>query len=672
MRRGGELYAHAENIGDTENFIYLFFLCASWPLCESLSLFFSHGNHRKHRKIFKCLYKNFSVLFRLFSANLPIIISKCAAGAEFRSFKLEIPHSIQKFTKMFLPTTKAELLTLGWQELDVILITGDAYLDSPHIGVAVIGKVLLKAGFRVGIIAQPELNSPDDITRLGEPALFWGITAGCIDSMIANYTATLKKRRHDDYTPGGINNRRPDRAVIVYSNLIRRYFKNTKPLVLGGIEASLRRIAHYDYCTDKIRKSILFDAKADVLVYGMAEKTVVELATRLKNQQDYRDLRGICYISALPPADFIELPSYEKVCQSPATFTAMFNQFYANLDPLTARGMFQKHLQRYLIHNPPPMTLSQSELDAIYELDYERAAHPYYARKGKIKALDTIQFALTSHRGCYGECNFCAISVHEGRTVQWRSKNSILREARRLTTHPDFKGIITDVGGPTANMYGYECRRKLRQGACSTKRCLFPNICSALPVNHTPQIKLLKSLKKINGIRQVFVASGIRHDLVLYDGKAGHNYLQAIVNHHISGQLKIAPEHSEPEILRLMGKPEPAALLEFKNLFDRINRVSGKKQFLTYYFIAAYPGCQMAHMHQLKRFLDRYLKITPEQVQIFIPAPSTYAAIMYYTERDPFSDKKLFVEKNLRAKTRQKQIIVTNKHKKMPEASIAD
>lgn len=560
---------------------------------------------------------------------------------------------------MFLPTTKSDLRELGWQDLDVILVTGDAYIDSPHIGVTIIGKVLLNAGYRVGIIAQPDLTKPIDITRLGEPRLFWGVTAGCLDSMVANYTATLRKRRSDDYTPGGLNNQRPDRAVIVYTNLIKKYCKSTKPIVLGGIEASLRRIAHYDYWSDKIRRSILLDAKADLLVYGMAEKTIIELANCLRHGEDLRQLRGICYLANQPPEGYQELPAYEAVLQDSTAFTEMFHRFYQNLDPRTAKGLYQKHQARFLIHNPPPLPLTTVELDAIYELDYERAAHPYYAKQGKIKALETIQFALTSHRGCYGECNFCAISLHEGRTVQWRSMASLLHEAERMVHHPNFKGIISDVGGPTLNMYGFECRKKLRSGACAHKRCLFPTVCPTLPVNHLPQIELLQHLRQIKGVRKVFVGSGLRHDLVLFDQKYGQKYLQQIIRHHISGQLKIAPEHSEPEILSLMGKPGAAAWLAFKKLFDQLNRQNRKKQFLTYYLIAAYPGCQIYHMQKLRNFLRRQVKITPEQVQVFIPLPSTFGALMYYTARNPFTGEKLFVEKSLRAKNYQKSLIVS-------------
>ncbi len=367
----------------------------------------------------------------------------------------------------FLPATPEELAERGWDKLDVILVSGDSYIDSPFIGAAVIGRVLESAGFRVGIIAQPDIASPADITRLGEPRLFWGVTGGSIDSMVANHTASRKKRRTDDYTPGGENTRRPDRAVIAYSNLIRRCFKNTVPIVLGGIEASLRRIAHYDFWDDSIRRSILFDAKADYLLYGMADQSVLQLAQSLRAGQELTSLRGLCYISGNPRPNYLELPSFEAVSADNLAFIDMFHNFYRNSDPLSARGLTQKHASRWLVQNPPAAYPSQPELDAIYTLPFQRAQHPWYESQGKVKALETIRFSINTHHGCYGECNFCSIAVHEGRTVRWRSMDSILEEARAIIQLPDFKGYILDVGGPTANMYGFECSLEAQAGCLS-------------------------------------------------------------------------------------------------------------------------------------------------------------------------------------------------------------
>jgi uncharacterized radical SAM protein YgiQ len=564
---------------------------------------------------------------------------------------------------MFLPTTREELNRLGWDGLDVILVTGDSYIDSPFIGTAVIGKVLQSAGYRVGVIAQPDIHSDEDITRLGEPRLFWGVTGGSIDSMVANYTSLKKKRKRDDYTPGGNNNRRPDRAVIVYANLLRRYFKKTKPIVLGGIEASLRRIAHYDFWSDSVRSSILFDAKADYLLYGMAEKAVIQLAEVLKDGTDPQDIRGLCYIADEHECEkkrlgYLELPPYETVSEDKKVFGDMFNTFYQNNDALTAKGLYQKHGRRYLIHNPPPLPLTQTEMDAVYALDYDRAQHPFYEQQGKVKALETIKFAIPTHRGCYGECNFCAITVHEGRTVQWRSEESVLMEAQHLTKYPDFKGYIMDLGGPTANMYGFECGRKLRLGACPDRRCLYPEVCPSLRADHRHQLELLRKIRRIEGVKKVFIASGIRYDLLLSDKEHFKYYLRELVEHHVSGQMKVAPEHTENHVLSKMGKPGTASLLEFKQSFDSMTCEAGKKQFLTYYLIAAHPGCTDEDMRSLKRFASRTLHINPEQVQIFLPLPSTYSALMYYTGIDPFTRKRIFVEKDQVKKERQKNIVV--------------
>ncbi|MFM8319947.1 MAG: YgiQ family radical SAM protein [Chloroflexota bacterium] len=563
---------------------------------------------------------------------------------------------------MFLPTTPEELERLGWDALDVILVTGDSYIDSPFNGVALIGKLLQANGYRVGVIGQPQLDTPDDITRLGEPRLFWGISGGSVDSMVSNYTALKKKRRSDDYTPGGQNTRRPDRAAMVYTNLVRRYFKNTRPIVLGGIEASLRRVAHYDFWSDRLRGSILFDAKADYLLYGMAEKAVLALAEALKTGGDPREILGLCYIAnaavfAERGARYLELPSFEAVSADKQAFIDMFHAFYANNDPLTAKPLAQKHGERWLMQNPPSPHLTQAELDALYRLDFERAQHPYYEAQGPVKALETIRFSISTHRGCYGECNFCAIAVHEGRTVLWRSPDSIVAEAEQLAALPSFKGYIQDVGGPTANMYGYECDKKLSKGVCARKRCVYPEVCRLMKPDHRPQIELLRRLRQIKGVKKVFVASGIRYDLLLEDEQSGYDYLKQVVNHHVSGQMKVAPEHTEDNVLSHMGKPGTTALVRFKALFDRLSRESGKPQFLTYYLIAAHPGCSERDMEALKRFTSSKLGVNPEQVQIFTPTPSTYSSLMYYTELDPFTRQPIFVEKDLRRKERQKEIV---------------
>jgi len=570
---------------------------------------------------------------------------------------------------MFLPTSKRELQELGWSSCQIFLVSGDAYIDSPYIGVAVIGRVLLDAGFRVGVIAQPDLTN-DDITRLGEPDLFWGVSGGSVDSMVANYTATKKRRKQDDYTPGGLNNRRPDRAVIAYTNLIKRYFKSRRPIVIGGIEASLRRIAHYDFWSNKIRRSILFDSKADILLYGMAERAVLKTAQAYKSgdKDALTTIPGVCYIANTPKKDFINLPAFEEVKDSKDAFTEMFHLFYQNNDPLNAKGLCQRHGKRYLIQNPPSPHLTPEELDHIYELDYQYAPHPAHKKEGPIRALDTIRFSITSHRGCYGECNFCAIAVHQGRTVISRTPESIIREVKRVQKHHDYRGNIMDVGGPTANMYGFECPKKLKIGSCKNRRCLTPDICPKMPISHKNQLSLLKQIRALEKTKRLFVASGLRYDILLSDKNHGHTYLKNLIAHHVSGQLKIAPEHCDERVLAHMGKQKIDSLMTFKEHFDRLTVGAGKKQFLTYYFIAAHPGCRKSDMQKAASFCRQRLKTIPRQTQIFTPTPSTYSTLMYYTEHDPFSGKPIFVEKDNSRKEEQKRVLLgTAPRRKQPK-----
>ena len=566
---------------------------------------------------------------------------------------------------MFLPTTMEEVKKLGWNYLDIILISGDTYIDSSYNGTALIGKWLYKHGFKVGVIAQPDINSDVDIKRLGEPKLYWAVSAGCVDSMVANYTATKKKRRSDDFTPGGENTKRPDRASIAYTNLIKRYFKNSEaPIVLGGIEASLRRITHYDYWSNNLRRPLIFDAKADILSYGMGEKSMLELARAIRDKKDWRDIRGLSYISKEIKEGYLELPSYENCVKDKKEFIKAFETFYHNCDSILSKGLYQKCGDRYLIQNPPSENFSSRELDAIYSMEFERDVHPYYKKMGEVRALDTIKTSVTTHRGCYGECNFCAIAIHQGRTVISRTEDSIVDEVKEITKMKKFKGNIADVGGPTANMYQVECKKKLKFGACQDRRCLYPQKCPALKIDHSKQIDLLKRLKGIDKIKKIFIASGIRYDMILDDKKCGQMYMEEIIKDHVSGQMKIAPEHTEDKVLSLMGKQGKAPLKEFKEKFYQINKKLGKKQFLTYYLIAAHPGCNEKDMLDLKRFASAELRVNPEQVQIFTPTPSTYSTLMYYTEMDPFTGKKLFVEKDNGKKQKQKDILIPRENNK--------
>ena len=560
--------------------------------------------------------------------------------------------------KDFLPTTRAEMDKLGWKQCDVILISGDAYIDSPFIGVATVGRMLEKLGYKVGMIGQPDIKSDKDIKRLGEPRLYWGVSGGSIDSMVSNYTATKKFRNRDDYTPGGINNKRPDRAVLVYCNLIRQYFKNTVPIVLGGIEASLRRVTHYDYWSNKLRKPILFDSKADILIYGMGEEAIRELTKAIDNKEEWRDIRGICYISKEPIESFHQMPSHKECLDDKEKYIDLFDLFYDNNDPISAKGLCQQVDSRYSIQNPPCDYLNEEEMDEISALPFTRELHPYHRPDGKVKCLETIKFSIMTHQGCWGECNFCAIGVHQGRTIRTRSEKSILQEAKDFTTYKDFKGIISDVGGPTANMYGYECDKKLKAGTCEHQRCVdASHLCNVMKVDHNRNINLLRQVRNVDGIRKAFVASGVRYDLITEDKGHGYSYLKEMVKHHISGQMKVAPEHTEQHVLDLMGKPNKQTLVDFKKLYDKLNKDMGKKQYMTYYLIAAHPGCTEKDMHSLKRFTTNTLKINPEQAQVFIPTPGTYSAVIYYTELDPITRKKVFVEKDIKRKERQKAIV---------------
>jgi len=561
--------------------------------------------------------------------------------------------------KDFLPTTRADMDARGWDYCDIILVSGDAYIDSPFIGVAMVGRMLERLGYKVGMIGQPDINSGDDIMRLGEPKLYWGVSGGSVDSMVSNYTATKKFRNSDDYTPGGKNDKRPDRAISVYCNLIRRHFKDTVPLVLGGIEASLRRVTHYDYWSNKLKKPILFDSKADILIYGMGEIALEQLTKAIDEKRDYTDIRGICYISKEPKSEFHQMPSHQECLDDKEKYIDLFDLFYDNNDPIAANGLCQAVDTRFLIQNPPCDHLNEDEMDANSNLPFTRELHPYYAKMGKVKCLETIKFSIMTHHGCWGECNFCAIGVHQGRTIRTRSEENILKEAKEFNKYKDYKGIIADVGGPTANMYGYECNKKLKLGTCDHQRCVDANhLCGSMKPDHSRNINLLRQVRAVEGVRKAFVASGVRYDLITEDKKHGYEYLKEMVKHHISGQMKVAPEHTQQHVLELMGKPGKQTLIDFKKLYDKLNKEEGKEQFLTYYLIAAHPGCEDKDMHELKRFTTDELQMNPEQAQVFTPTPGTYSAVMYYTEMDPVTRKKIFVEKDTKRKEKQKQIVV--------------
>ena len=554
---------------------------------------------------------------------------------------------------MFLPTTFEELERRKWNTLDVIFVTGDAYVDHPSFGVSLLARFLESKGYKVGIIAQP--TSVDDIKRLGKPNLFFGVTSGNVDSMVANYTASKKKRKSDDYTPGGINNKRPDRAVIQYVNMIRQVYKDSL-IVIGGIEASLRRFAHYDWWSDKVRKSILVDSKADILVYGMGERAILEIAKRLESGQNIDGIRGtVVWKSKLDNLtenfEVVELPSYDEVSQDKDAYGKMYTQIALLTDPFKNIILLQKQDTRYVLQYPPAYPLTTNELDELYLLPYERRVHPYYESQGKVKAIETVRFSITAVRGCFGNCSFCAIANHQTTHVVSRSEDSILEEVKILTKMPEFRGTVVDVGGPTANMYGYRCSVRETKRQCE-KHCMHPKVCNIVKKSNSSKafIELLEKVKSIPRVKNVFVGSGIRHDLIMESDD--RDYIIEKLVDFTSGQLKLAPEHAHPYVLKLMRKPSAEMFIEFKRLFESIAKRKGQEKYVIGYFIVGHPGEGERENRFLRDFIKKHLGYIPQQIQIFTPTPGTLSTTMYYTEKDPFTNEKVFVEK--REKMREK------------------
>ncbi len=538
---------------------------------------------------------------------------------------------------------------LGLKEFDIILVTGDAYVDHPSFGAAVIGRVLWDAGYTVGIIAQPDWKSDADFKKLGKPRLFFSVTSGNVDSMVNNYTANLKIRSEDAYSPGGIP-QRPNRATIVYSDKLHSIFPDT-PIVLGGIEASLRRFAHYDYWLDRVRQSIIADAPADMLVFGMGERQVVEIAARLSKGEHIKNINDIPGTAvkmelsrwrSIGHEEYVEIPSFSEVSQDKTLYARAFMLHYQEQDPVRGRPVAQPHPKTIIIQNKPAMPLTSEELDRVYELPFTRTAHPSY--KKPIPALAPVKFSIVSHRGCFASCSFCALTHHQGRIVQSRSIESMVREVKRMTKMPDFKGIVQDVGGPTANMYSLHCARWDTQGACADKICTF---CKSLDTSHEKQVKLLRCLLEIPSVKKVFIGSGIRYDLALSDTSG---YLRELCEHHVSGHLKVAPEHITQHVTDIMHKPSREVFENFKKRFDAINKELGKKQYLLPYFMSGHPGCTVEDMVELAEYI-RDNNLYTEQVQDFTPTPMTAATCMYYTGINPFTMEKVHV-----AKGREKRI----------------
>lgn len=565
---------------------------------------------------------------------------------------------------LFLPISRNDMNARGWNELDIILITGDAYVDHHSFGAAVIGRVLEREGFRVGIIAQPDWNSTNDFTRCGKPRLFFGITSGNVDSMIANYTATKSRRKADDYSPGGIPNR-PDRAVIVYANRVREVFGDV-PIVLGGIEASMRRFAHYDYWDNSVRRSILVDARADVLAYGMAEEQICEIAHRLNDgaSVDMLDnIRGtVVTRKQIDDCDvFVEIPSFEEVKKNPDAFNDAFKKISGEQSPLIAKPVAQKHGDRYVIQFPPPFPLAQKKLDAIYELPYQRAWHPSYDKQNGIHGFETVRFSMVSHRGCPGACSFCSLSLHQGRIVQSRSCESLLREATLLTHQKSFKGSITDMGGPTANVYHAMCPQWKKGNVCTHKNCLVPTKCTSLSLGYDVCRDVYKKIRSIHGVKHLFISSGIRYDLLVDDTPSTRAYLETLCAHHISGQLKVAPEHAAASVLTLMNKPQFSVYETFAHCFAEANKKVNKQQFLVHYFICGHPGTTLRDALHCAVVLAKK-KIYPEQIQDFIPLPMTAAGCMYYTRKNPFTGEAVHVPDE--KERRMQRALIHYKHEK--------
>jgi uncharacterized radical SAM protein YgiQ len=554
----------------------------------------------------------------------------------------------------FLPVSRKEMDARGWDACDAVIVNGDAYVDHPSFGAAIIGRVLEQAGFRVGIIPQPDVTDHDAFAIFGEPRLGFLVSAGNVDSMVNHYTANKRMRSNDDYSPGGLPHKRPDRAVTVYCNKIRESFKKT-PIIIGGIEASLRRFAQYDYWDDRVRQSILADAPADLIVYGMAEKSVLEVMRRLKEGEavgSITDVRGTVYktkdIAGL--TDYVELPDYNTVFTDKRAYANAFLAYSEEQDPFHGKVIVQRHLKTIIVQNKPCYPLTTKELDAIYDLPYTRQSHPSYELE--IPALRTVMFSITSHRGCFGGCSFCAITNHQGRIVQSRSRESVVREATRLTKLPEFKGTITDIGGPTADMYMLGCNKQSVQGACRDRLCLYPETCPNLKKDHAELIRLLDAVSRVPGVRRVFIGSGIRYDLAMQDEK----YLYQICKHNVSGQLKVAPEHASKAVTDIMCKPAIKKYDEFVRKYKEINTELGKDQFIIPYFIAGHPGCTLKDAVQLAEYV-RDMGYYVEQVQDFTPTPSTLSTCMYHTGYNPFTGQEVYVPRSIEDRRMQRALL---------------
>ena len=561
--------------------------------------------------------------------------------------------------KDFLPISVKDMKDRGWEQCDFVYVIGDAYVDHSSFGPAIISRLLESFGYKVGIISQPDWKIKESIAILGKPRLGFIVSAGNMDSMVNHYTVNKKHRHTDAYTPGGVMGKRPDYATIVYCNLIKQTYKDV-PIIIGGIEASLRRLAHYDYWSDKVKHSILIDSGADIISYGMGEHSIVEIADALNSGIDITDItfiKGTVYkAKSLDNLyDYIELPDYDDICENKKTYAESFYTQYVNTDPFTAKTLVEKYKEKlYVVQNPPAMPLTTQEMDDIYALPYMRNYHPSYEKNGGVPALNEIKFSITNNRGCFGGCSFCALTFHQGRIIQVRSHQSIIEEAKLMTKDPDFKGYIHDVGGPTANFRYPSCNKQLTRGVCPNRQCLFPKPCGNLTVDHSDYIKLMHELQSIDGVKKVFIRSGIRFDYCMAD--SDDTFMRELCENHISGQLRVAPEHISDNVLKRMGKPENSVYEAFLKRYDRINNKTGKKQYVVPYLMSSHPGSTMKEAIELAEYI-RDLGYMPEQVQDFYPTPSTLSTCMYYTGYDPRTMEKVYTPVTYHEKAMQRALI---------------
>jgi len=571
----------------------------------------------------------------------------------------------------FLPMTREDMINRGWDQLDFLFISGDAYVDHPSFGHAIITRILESEGFKVGIIAQPEWKTNKDFMTLGCPKYAVFISSGVIDSMVNHYTVSKKHRSDDAYSPGGRSGHRPDRAVIVYANRAKEVFKDT-PVIIGGVEASLRRFAHYDYWDNKVRRSILQDSKADLLIYGMGEKPILEIAEMLSkgiNIKKIRQIRGTTYFAKYDELNeeirecikekkndknYALLHDFEVVSADKVKYAESFMVQYDEQDALTGKTLIQRHSERYVVQNPPAFSLSEKEMDKVYSLPYERTYHPVYESEGGIPAIKEVEFSITSHRGCYGGCSFCSLNFHQGRVIQSRSQASIINEAKKLTWNPEFKGYIHDIGGPTANFRHRSCEKQVKNGTCKGKQCLYPDPCKNLIVDHSEYLNLLRKLRELPTVKKVFIRSGIRYDYMMLD--KNEDFFYELCEHHVSGQLKVAPEHVVDRVLDKMGKPGRKVYDRFVKKFYDINKKFNKEQYLVPYLISSHPGSDLNAAVELAEYLHD-LGHMPEQVQDFYPTPGTLSTCMFYTGLDPRNMKSVYVPKSPKEKSMQRALL---------------